>query len=181
RVGLEVVHVALRVHDELERAGIRVLHGARGVDDRRAELLPLLLGGRHRRPFLDQLLMAPLNRALTLAEVDDVAVMVAENLDLDVTRILDVLLDVDVAVAERGLGVALRRLERLGEIRSRADDAHAAPAAARHGLDDDRIAELLRDLQRLLFALDRAVAAGQYGHARLLHRAARARLVAEQA
>ena len=42
------------------------------------------------------------------------------------------------------------------------------------------IAEILRDLQRLLLAVDRAVAAGQDRHARLLHRPPRAGLVAEQ-
>ena len=39
-------------------------------------------------------------RALALAEVDDVAVLVGDDLDLDVARLLDVPLDVDVAVAE---------------------------------------------------------------------------------
>ena len=39
----------------------------------------------------------------------------------------------------------------------------------------------LRDLERLLLAVDRAVAARQDRHARLLHRAPRPRLVAEQA
>ena len=60
------------------------------------------------------------------------------------------------------------------------DDSHAAPAAAGHRLDDHGIADGLRDLEGLLFALDRAVAAGQHGHARLLHGTAGLRLVAEQ-
>ena len=42
------------------------------------------------------------------------------------------------------------------------------------------IADVLGDLERLVFALDRAVAAGQHRHAGLLHRAARLGLVAEQ-
>ena len=96
-------------------------------------------------------------------------------------RRLDVLLDVDVADAERGLGFALRRLDRVRQLGRRADDAHAAAAAAGGRLDDHRVADVLRELERLLFALDRAVAAGQNRHARLLHHAARARLVAHQA
>ena len=52
--------------------------------------------------------MAPLDRALALAEVHHVAVVVADDLELDVARVLEVLLDVDVAVAEGGLGLALR-------------------------------------------------------------------------
>ena len=66
--------------------------------------------------FLEQLLVAALDRALALAEVDDGAVMVAEDLELDVARVLDVLLDVDVADAERRFGLALRGLERLAQL-----------------------------------------------------------------
>ena len=125
--------------------------------------------------------MAALDRALALAEVHDVAVMIAEDLELDVARRLEVLLDVDVADAERRFRLALRRLERVRQVGRLLDDAHAAAAAAGDRLDDDRIADLLRDLGRALFALDRTVAAGQHRHAGLLHRPARLGLVAEQA
>ena len=97
-----------------------------------------LLGNRRRRRLLDQLLMAPLDRALALAEVHDLAVLVAEDLELDVPRRLDVLLDVDVADAERGLRFALRRLDRVRQVSLRAHDPHAAAAAARRRLHDDR-------------------------------------------
>ena len=63
--------------------------------------------------------MTALNRALALAEVDDVAELIAEDLELDVARRLDVLLDVDVADAERGLGFALRGLHRVRQLRRR--------------------------------------------------------------
>ena len=113
RVHLEEEEVALVVEQELERAGVGVLDRARGVDDRAAELAPHLLGHGDRRPFFEQLLMAPLDRALALAEVDDGAVVIAEDLELDVARVLDVLLEVDVADAERRFGLALRGLQRL--------------------------------------------------------------------
>ena len=140
-----------------------------------------LVAQRQRRRFLDQLLMAALDRALALAEMHDVAVVVAENLELDVARRFDVLLEVDVADAERGFGFALRRLDRLRELARRAHDAHAASAAARGRLDDDGIADVLRQLERLVLAVDRTVAAGQDRHPGLLHHAAGARLVAHQA
>ena len=180
-VDLEEVEVALVVEQELERAGVGVLHRARGVDDRAAELAAHLLGDRDRRPFLEQLLMAPLDRALALAEMDDRAVVIAEHLELDVARVLDVLLEVDVADAERRLRLALRGLERLAQLARRADDAHAAAAAAGDRLDDHREARgPCAILRRLLLAVDRAVAARQDRDAGLLHRAPRARLVAEQ-
>ena len=88
--------------------------------------------------------MPPLDRALALAEVHDVAVVIAEDLELDVARVLEILLDVDVAVAERRFGFALRGAQqRCRSSPDDADDAHAAAAAAGHRLDDHRIADVL--------------------------------------
>ena len=114
-VDFEEVEVALVVEQELERARVGVLHRAGGIDDDAAQLAAHLLGHRDRRPFFEQLLMAALDRALALAEVDNRAVMIAQHLKLDMARVLDVLLDVDVADAKRRLGFALRRLERLAQ------------------------------------------------------------------
>ena len=80
------IEVALVVQQELEGPGVGVLHGAGGLDDGAAQLAAQLLGDRDRRRLLDQLLVPPLDRALALAEMDDVAVMVAEHLELDVAR-----------------------------------------------------------------------------------------------
>ncbi len=87
--------------------------------------------------------MAALDRAVALAEGDDRAVGVREQLDLDVARTLDVALAEDGAVAERGLRLAAGRLERLLELLRRAHDPHAAAAAARGRLDEQREAELV--------------------------------------
>jgi hypothetical protein len=50
-----------------------------------------------------------LHRALALAQVDQVALTVAEELELDVPRPRDVFLEVDGVVAERRTGLRLRR------------------------------------------------------------------------
>jgi hypothetical protein len=113
--------------------------------------------------------------------VDAVAVLVGQHLYLDVARVLDVLLDVDVAVLERGGRLRRGRAHGGGELFLRADDAHPAPAAAGRGLDDDGVADLARERRRLLFRLQRVGAARQDGEARLLHRAARLDLVAHHA
>ena len=55
--------------------------------------------------------MPALQRAIALAEMHRGAVRVGHHLDLDVPRILDVLLDVDRAVAKPGLTLALSGLE----------------------------------------------------------------------
>src|ERR1044071_7108702 len=99
--------------------------------------------------------MPALNRAFTFAEMHDVAVMVADDLELDVARVLEVLLDVDIAVAERSFGFALRRAPQFRQVGRRADDAHATTAATGDRLDDHRVPDLLGDLRGLLFVLDR--------------------------
>ena len=67
---------------------------------------------RGRGRLLDQLLVAALDRAVALAEVDDVAVAVGEDLDLDVARVGQVALEVDGRVGEELLALAGRALER---------------------------------------------------------------------
>ena len=91
--------------------------------------------------LLDQLLVAALDRAVALAELDDVAVRVAEDLDLDVARVGEVALQVDRAVAEEALPLAARGVERAAA-RPRGRDAEADPAAAAGGLHRDRVADL---------------------------------------
>ena len=89
--------------------------------------------------------MAALQRAVALAEVDRVPVAVGEHLDLDVPRVLDVLLDVDGGIGEVRLALALRGLERALGLGRRGDHLHAAAAAARRRLDRDRPAVLVAE------------------------------------
>src|SRR5207248_11693991 len=116
---------------------------AGGLDADRADPPPQLLVYRRRRRLLDQLLVAPLDRAVALAEMDDVAVRVREHLHLDVARVDDQLLDVDVRVREVRLPLPPRALERLLPLRRVAHLLHALAAAARRGLDQERVAELV--------------------------------------
>src|SRR5438067_1079311 len=75
----------------------------------RAHPLAQLRRQSRRGRFLDDLLVSSLYGAVALAEVYAVAVLVGQDLNLDVARVLDELLDVDVAAAEGG-----RRLGRGG-------------------------------------------------------------------
>ena len=69
---------------------------------------------------------------------------VRKYLDLDVSAGLDESLQQHPVVAEGLGGLASRTGERLGEVRRGAHDAHALPAAARRGLDEQRETHALR-------------------------------------
>ena len=180
RVRFHEVEAAVRIHQELERPGVGVLHGLGGVDDDRAHPASHLVAERGRGRLFEQLLVPALDRAFAFAEVDDRPVLVAEDLELDMAWRFDVLLEVHIADAERRFGFTLRRLEGMRQLAHGSHDAHAAAAAAGRRLDDDRIADLLGRLDRLVLGLDRSVGARQDRHARLLHDAARPCLVAHQ-
>ena len=110
RVQLDEGERAVRPDEELERAGVAVADVHAGALGGGLHLLAQLVVERGRRRLLDQLLVAALDRALALAAGEDVAVVVAEHLDLDVARGRDHLLDVERAVAERGLRLGRRAL-----------------------------------------------------------------------
>src|SRR5829696_9083296 len=97
---------------ELDGPGADVPERLAGRDRRAAHPGPQLLADRGRGRLLDDLLVAALDRALALAEVDDAPARVAEDLDLHVPRRVDVALEEDGVVAERGRRLALGRLDR---------------------------------------------------------------------
>ena len=66
------------------------------------------LGVKERaRRLLDDLLVTPLDRAFALAQIQHMALVVAEHLDLDVARLLDVFLDENAVVGEARLALPI--------------------------------------------------------------------------
>ncbi len=84
---------AAAVGNELDRAGAGVTHGACSLYRRGAHLRPQAIRHAGRRRFLDDLLVTALQRAIALAEMNGVAVIVGENLDFNVARRVHVFLD----------------------------------------------------------------------------------------
>ena len=160
RVHLKKIEVAVLVDDELDGAGRVVADGLGECDRLRAHRLARLGVEERARRLLHDLLIAPLDRAFPLAEMNDIAMLVAEHLDLDMARLLDIFLDEHAIVAEARLGLAPGRRVSLGDLLGAIGDAHALAAAAGRGLDHDRKADLLGDLDRLLGVLDHAEMAG---------------------
>ena len=113
-VHLDEVELAIFIHEELDGAGILVADVFQAAADGFADLVAHLWRHLQRRRFFDELLMAALDGAFALAEGHDVAVFVSQYLELDVARLLNELLHVEVAVAEGVGGFCLRGLEEIG-------------------------------------------------------------------
>ena len=96
-------------------------------------------------------------------KVDNVALGVAEDLELDVVRVLDEFLDVNPAVAERFFGLAAGGVVALNQRDVVVGRAHPASATAGHGLDHHGVADFLGDLERLLLGLDDVLEPGGTG------------------
>ena len=89
RVHFHEIELAVAVEQEFQRAGALVADRLDRGDRDRAHPRPQFRRHRRRRRFLDQFLVPPLHRAIALAEMDGVAMAVAEHLDFDVAGIDD--------------------------------------------------------------------------------------------
>ncbi len=114
RIDLDEIEFArVGVDQKLDRAGTLVAHACGRCA--RAALQISSRSGRieiQRRRDLDHFLIAPLHRAVALEQMDQVAVLVADQLHFDVPRPGDELFQKDFGAAEGRLRFALGLLER---------------------------------------------------------------------
>ena len=175
QLGDRVLHLQASVHlqvietpvlvEELHRAGVDVsaalrhrhcgpAHGlGRGGADPRG-------GG-----LLDQLLVAPLHRAVAGAQMQAAAVGVGQHLDLDVAGRGQVALQVELVAPEVGHGLAPSRLDGLRRLRGVQDHLHAPAASAVGRFHGHRPAVSGAEGLDLARPGDRLVGAGHPGHA----------------
>ena len=140
-VDLEQEERALGVHHELDRPRPDVAERRTRSSSSSAERLALGRRDHRRWRFLDDLLVTALDRTLALEQRDHGAVMITEDLHLDVPRRLEVLLEQDRAVAERRSGFALGLCNGADELVDVAHDPHPAATSAERGLDKHRIGD----------------------------------------
>src|SRR5690606_38514290 len=115
-------------------------------------------GGRR---FLDDLLVAALQRAVAVAQMDGMTLAIGQYLDFHMTRVGQELFQVHHRVTEGGTGFGAGQADRLDQLLFLVHHPHAATTAAAGGLDDHRIADATADLQAFLLVFrQRAVGAG---------------------
>ena len=158
-----------RVRDELNRTCTDIVYCLGRADGGGAERLPGCCIHPGRGCFLDHLLVAALQRTVTLKQMNDIAVTVTEHLHLDMARALNIFLDKDVIVAK-----ACRRLtpatgEAICKFFRTLDQPHTLAAAACHRLYQYRIADRIGLDSKEACILVTAHIARRHRHARLLH------------
>src|SRR2546421_724016 len=85
--------------------------------------------------------MRALQRAVALAQMNNPALAVTEDLNLDVPWPFEVALEIDVAASEDRRRLVLRDRQQAGELGAVARHLHAAAAPAGRGFDQDGIAD----------------------------------------
>ena len=183
RVRLDEGEVALvpLIDQKLEGAQAQVVDGGGHAHGRGGDPIACRVAQPGTGRQLDDLLVAPLQAALALAQVRDAALPVADHLHLDVPRPRDQPLHEDGVVAEGGARLGLGAGVGLLDLVRVRHDAHPAPAAAGDRLDHHcaPVAEGVEEGARLVQA-DGVGAARQDRHVVADGQIARLRLVAEQ-
>lgn len=154
RVDLDEVVAVLLVNQELSSTGIAVTGGLGQSHSISENVVADLSGEILRRGDLNNLLVSSLNGAVTLVQVDNVAVVVTEKLDLDVLGLVKESLDKDGAVTEGSLGLGGGTLEGLLQALLLTDDSHTSATTTEGSLDDDGEAILVSEFLDLLVPLD---------------------------
>ncbi|MNZ64242.1 hypothetical protein D3C78_824090 [compost metagenome] len=178
RVHLHEEEFATGIEQELHGAGADIADRLGRLDRRFAHGLALGAAQARGRGFFDDFLVAALDRAVALVEVQAVAVLVGEHLDLHVARLEHVLFHQHARIAERRLRFTLGRGQGFAELAFVFDYLHALATAPGGGLEQHRVADLLGGGAEGFQVLGLAVVAGHQWHAGLFHQGLGRRLAA---
>ena len=155
--------LAVEVVEEFNRAGIVVTNPAGDPDRRIAELAADSILETDRGSDFDHLLVAALNRTIALVQMENVPVVVAENLHLDVLCAGNVFLKKDCGISKRPAGLALGLVQQRREIGFLEHDTHPSAATAKRRLDDQREADFFCDFESFRAIRNRVLGAGECG------------------
>src|SRR5215831_606053 len=154
RIHLEEIEAFVLTCDKFDGAGAVVTDRLGKGDRLLAHLLARCRIEQWRWRLFDHFLIAPLDRTFTLAEIDDVAMFIAQHLNFDMSRIRDKFFYENTFIAERRPGLRTRASEAFSNFRHVVGDAHPLSPASRACLDHDRITDVAGDLDCLDFVLD---------------------------
>ena len=127
------------VDDKLDRPRALVTDGFSRRDRSGSHRRAHLVGHPRRGRFLDDFLMAALQRTVAFVQMY-CAFTIAKDLNFDMPGFLHVFFDQNRIVAKRARGLIFGRLQCVGKIARAFNQPHAFAATAGHRLDQHRIA-----------------------------------------
>ena len=139
---------ALVLVEELEGAGAAVVDLLAGVHAAFRHFVFQVQRNVGGRRLFHHFLVATLQGAVPVAEMDGVAGAVGQHLDFHMAGVLQKLFHVDGGVAEGVLGFRAGQGDGVEQLVAAFHHAHAAPAAAGGRFDDHRVADFLGHHQR---------------------------------
>jgi hypothetical protein len=143
RVHFDEVELAVLVQ-EFECAGAAVADPLAGFRATLAEGGDLCLRDAGGRRLLDHLLVPPLQRTVAAAQPQRRTETIGNHLDLDVARMTEEFLDVDISIAESPARLLLRQCNEVEQRRGIIHHPHPAPTATARSLDNHRISDPIR-------------------------------------
>jgi len=155
--------VAIQVIEKLDGAGVVVANLPRHPHGGIAQVTNHIRGQPLARRDLDHFLMPSLGGAIALVQMQDVPVPVAQDLHFEMFGPGDVFLEKHRRIPERTPRLRLGFIQQRSQIARLRHDPHSATATTKGGLDDQRKADLARDLQSLCPIRDRVFGAGKNG------------------
>ena len=139
----EVKCARVHIHQEFDSARAFVVHMFADLLAKQADLFALGLAEIGGGGAFHDLLVAPLDRAIALVKMVDIAVAVAQYLYLDMARAQDHLFQIPLAIAKGGLGLAAPLADLFFQFRRAHDRAHPASTTTPGRLEHERIAHRL--------------------------------------
>ena len=166
--------------EKLDRAGIVVANALSQAHSGIAEVAPNALVESHGGRDLDNLLVAPLHRAVALVQMQHISVAIAQNLHLNMLRPWNVFFEEDSGISKRPPGLALGFIQQVDQIFATRHHPHPTPATAKGRFDDQWKTHPLRDTQCLGAVAHRIFRARQRRHIQLLRQCPRGGLIAHR-
>ena len=160
RVHFHEIELAALVKQELDRAGVAIIHGLDSLDRGFAHGGAKLVVKRRRRGLFEKLLMATLDGAVTFAQSHMVAEIVCKNLNLDMARTQHELLEIHIVIAESSSSLGLGSRERAFQVFRPVHFAHALTAAACGSLNQNGILDGLGECAGVFDRFHHTVRAG---------------------
>ena len=166
-VHLQKVKALVLADHKLHRARALVVHGLGQRDCLLAHGFAGRVADKGRWRFFNHLLVAALDRAFALVQIQHIAVGVADQLDLDVARLFDEFFNEHAVIAKTVACLVAATSEAFESLFVVVGHAQPLTAAARAGLDHDGVTDAFGNFDRALRQLNRIVDAGDAVHTRL--------------